>query len=501
MAKFINVLMQDARSKINAKNTALLLPVIFSFFYLFARGISISSMYVACLIGLLIVIFSNESEGDNKLVCGWCKVIALMVAILSLSLLFYFFSGVSQSYLDSSFSIVLTIIPFLFFIKKLDKEELLIFSLILLFIGSSILSYWLGEQSEYGARMITSRYFKLLYFAPLLLMFKWMGIKWNTFLVISSLGIIGALVVVLITFFNFGLADSILVDEFLFKHQAAGNTNPIFFGLISLSLTAYILIAINLDLLKRNYKYVLALVFSLGLMCVLASKSRGVWLALVVVLFLSLIFYLANKKITSKRKLSATIIMLLASLIIYNIPVVKDRVTLSFSNFEAYKNTETTVDVDYTNSLGARLELWKAAFSIFTENITLGVGPGGFNSKLNRLSQESKLNPYFASYNQAHSQYFHTLATKGLIGIIVLLIFYVGLIWIPLKRLLLFDFNAEKYTKYLATCSIAIVVCYAILSLTESPFERRSAIVFFIYFYTLSFAAMKYSEVKAINSY
>jgi len=101
-------------------------------------------------------------------------------------------------------------------------------------------------------------------------------------------------------------------------------------------------------------------------------------------------------------------------------------------------------------------------------------------------------------YNQAHNQYFHTLATKGLVGIVILIMLFSVLLWVPLKRILA-NLTDKRELNYLASCCISIIMAYAILCLTESPFERRSAIVFFVFFYSFSLATMKNIESENMS--
>lgn len=481
-------------NKANLRRVALALPFLISFFYLFIRNLSVSSMYIACLLGLGLTLFSKASPAKN--IVGhfsWNKIITLIILVFSASFAFYYFAGLSLSYFESPYSIVLTMLPFFIFFRMLDKEESSIYILIMLFIGSGILSYWLGEQSAYGNRIVSSRYFKLLYIAPLLIVFKWMQLDWKTYIAVVTAGIAGLLLTLLITYYYFEYANGGVIDRFMYQGPVSGNTNPIFFGLIALCLTMPIYLAIFFGIVNKKNILILTIILSVGVASVLACGSRGVWVALFSVLFIYIFYIIFNKEIEKLSKLVSIVTVVLIGVVFFNSQLFEDRIALAIKDVESFNSGVNTRETHIENSLGTRFELWRAALKMFHKHSVFGVGPGAFSNELSKLADKNELNPEFVIYNQAHNQYFHTLATKGFVGIIMLVALFIVLLWMPLKRIFGFTF-VNRQTKYLACCAVSVLLAYAVLGLTESPFERRSVIVFFTFFYSLSIAAMKNSE-------
>ncbi len=479
---------------IKLKNISLILPTLVAFFFLSSRGISVSAIYVLCLIGLLLVLFSKQSVFNAKETTNsWKLVLVLIFVILFVSVFFYLISGTALSYFESPYSIIWTMIPFLIFYRVFDKEESLIYTIILLFITSGIISYWLGGQEEYGARVISSRYFKLLYFAPLLVVFKWMEINWKAYLTISSLGVIGTLLVIVVSNYYYDIADGGMLDKFMFQIPVSGNTNPIFYGLISLCLAMPALLMMGFKILKTRYIFLLGTVFAIGLLSVLMSGSRGVWLTLFILLFVYFSLYLFKERVKRTNKVLLVMATLALGFTFLSSDIAQLRISQAFSDIKAYDINTSAQDEIFSNSLGTRMELWKASIKFFKDNALFGIGPGSFSVKLKELADKNELSSKLLVYNQAHSQYFHTLATKGIAGITILLVLYISLLWLPFKRII--DSKTEQDTSFLACCCMSVLLCYAALSLTESPFERRSTVVFFTFFFALSFSAMKSSEL------
>jgi O-antigen ligase len=76
---------------------------------------------------------------------------------------------------------------------------------------------------------------------------------------------------------------------------------------------------------------------------------------------------------------------------------------------------------DEKGGTGARIELWKGALLIFHEHPLFGAGTGNFESNIIRLVQEKKLKET-PTMVHAHNIYLQALATKGIIGFVILIV-------------------------------------------------------------------------------
>lgn len=71
-----------------------------------------------------------------------------------------------------------------------------------------------------------------------------------------------------------------------------------------------------------------------------------------------------------------------------------------------------------------RLNYWSVALKIWAENLLIGAGPGAFELLYPRLKPLTARESRFA-----HSWIFHTGAELGLIGLVLLLVFWAGVVW------------------------------------------------------------------------
>lgn len=160
-------------------------------------------------------------------------------------------------------------------------------------------------------------------------------------------------------------------------------------------------------------KYFLVVVTFLTLIGILLSQSRGVWIAIfaacTIVLFLH-----------GRRKAIVFLILL----------IVITGTLFSFSDTLRHRVTSIFTSIYTENeqgSTGGRLEIWKGSLLLFREKPILGVGYGDFRQNIKRLVDEKKLGD--VSYIvHAHNIFLQVLATRGIIGFIILLSLFTSLI-------------------------------------------------------------------------
>lgn len=142
-----------------------------------------------------------------------------------------------------------------------------------------------------------------------------------------------------------------------------------------------------------------------GAICVLTSFTRGAWVALAVVLFLSFWFFSRRQKIFA---------LIAASILV-----------IGFIQNTSLLNRVTSIkDVTTDQSNSQRLVLWEAHFEIFKDNPIFGVGYGQ-TEKLLPEYYEKINHPEVKFYSYAHNIYVQALASGGLIGATALFALYV----------------------------------------------------------------------------
>ncbi len=148
---------------------------------------------------------------------------------------------------------------------------------------------------------------------------------------------------------------------------------------------------------------------------ILLSQSRGVWIALLIAC--SVTVYLYNTRMALR--------FLIALFLIFAVIF-----TFSSSLRDRASSIVTSVySEDYLGNTGTRLELWKGSLLIFKESPLLGTGIGDFGRDSRALISANKMKSV-PTVDHAHSIYFHTLATRGVIGLVILVsLFFVIIRW------------------------------------------------------------------------
>jgi len=254
--------------------------------------------------------------------------------------------------------------------------------------------------------------------------------------------------------------------------------NPLHYaGLLAFvcSAAAILLIIRNKNVFQSKQEVLfLFMVAGLTFLGIIFSQSRGVWVALFVASTLTIFIY-------DRRK---ALIFLLCTIVVLSVTFyldihLKEKAVSIITSFY----TE-----DENGSTGARIELWKGSLLIFKESPILGVGTENFESNIAKLVHEKKLKETPTEVH-AHNIFFQALATRGTVGFIATVGFFIALIkWgmeeirdharfggyiIMLSTLLtvisgLTENNIE-FTKFLAAYCFTIGLIGPLGSLKEMP--------------------------------
>lgn len=137
---------------------------------------------------------------------------------------------------------------------------------------------------------------------------------------------------------------------------------------------------------------------------VLFSVSRGVWIALVISVVITMFLYNVRKGII----LSLALAVLLSGVFLSS-SALRQRsasIVTSFSTEHERGSTWT------------RIELWKGSLLIFKESPAFGTGLWDYETDIERLIGEKKIKPTNVKMH-AHNQFLHALATRGLTGLVL----------------------------------------------------------------------------------
>lgn len=167
---------------------------------------------------------------------------------------------------------------------------------------------------------------------------------------------------------------------------------------------------------ERLFLLTVILLTTLG---ILFSQSRGVWIAFIAALVLTLFLY------EPKKGLASAVVIVVTLAVVFTVsPGLRHRfVSIGMSFF-----TE-----DVRGSTGNRLELWKGSMLIFQQAPLFGTGIWDFDTDIHRLIVAKKLrNMPFTCHG--HNLFFHTLATQGAVGMLALTGLLASLTWWSVQR-------------------------------------------------------------------
>ena len=130
-------------------------------------------------------------------------------------------------------------------------------------------------------------------------------------------------------------------------------------------------------------------------------------------------------------------------------------------------------------SIGARFSLWKNVLIIVENNLFFGVGLDGYSDATKMLSEHGLSNNIDCSnahLHTAHSIYFHTLAISGIVGVLGLILVFLGLIYAIYKA------PANTIDRLLP---LTIVFMFMIFGLPATWTQHSLSISTFLIFSTL----------------
>ncbi|MDI5985652.1 O-antigen ligase family protein [Halomonas sp. M4R5S39] len=257
-------------------------------------------------------------------------------------------------------------------------------------------------------------------------------------------------------------------------YKADGFLFHINFGYLSCSL---LLVCVAL-MHGSSRKIILALGVLAGLAATLLSISRGA--IFVIPLVLAMLLVLNFSRIGALRVTGAVIGFIVLAIISYaTVPMVKERMDFTVEEFSsiAEGNVEAAI------SSGGRLQLWRAATEAFKERPSIGLTYDereAFNHELvdNGVVTEWVLG---VSRGHAHSQYFETLASGGVIGLFAL----IGYLIIP-GAYFLSRYVKDPENTY-ALVGVTFSAAFALFCLTEVALQHEMIATYYAYMQVVIF--------------
>ena len=256
-------------------------------------------------------------------------------------------------------------------------------------------------------------------------------------------------------------------SEHLNFYRATGGASHVTaFGNISLLLGMMSLAAITLFKQHKGPMIIIALAgLCLGIIASIMSGSKGGWISL------PLLFWIAIdllEKPTYLKRFGSTLAMTTIATIAYLLSgLVQSRIDAIIPSLITYFISGEISD----GSVGPRLEMWSASWTIFTQNPMFGAGVGSYFSEKAALIEQGIVKPIIAPYVQSHNQLLQSMAEGGLIAVACVYGIYTALI--ALYR------NALTQTKPIAVCGLMLAVSFMDFGMADGIWSITNAGTFF----------------------
>ena len=232
-----------------------------------------------------------------------------------------------------------------------------------------------------------------------------------------------------------------------------------------------------------------------GLVASLLSGTRGGWVTLpvvAVVLFLcqgAEIRRLWSAWLLPARLLTVAGVALFAAFAVWQ---VLPRAIALVDDLRGYVGQ----DVTHT-SAGLRLDMWHAAWTLFLQKPLLGWGEGAMMPELRRLIAAGELNEQARYFGfQLHSDVLDTLARRGLLGLITLLLMYAVPLAGFVRRLRCADVDVRTF----ALAGTLVVLMFAGFGLTQSQFRDERSFAAYLVLVVACWVLMRPKPIDPVKS-
>lgn len=393
----------------------------------------------------------------------------------AVTLLFALFVVMLPRYTDTAktwffFLIIVALVYLALNIKQVKNtsasERVLFAAIVINFLWMAFSFYYNGEPGR-GASFLWGRHFYFLFLIPLFFLFRKIDISDK--------------VLLLSLFFSVALSvTDMTIDLYQGLNHRLQGMNPNAFGPIQLCFSGILLFFFITKSVKWQRAVALA-GFILALTAIILSKSKATWMT-VPVLAIFFVFYFAHT-LSLAKKLVVIIGILALLTSAYFLPIVNKRVNYGLDNISAYFSTDDYRHKSRRGTFGLRAELWKTGWKIFRENPFIGAGLGSFPILARENSERYQVSPLVHGFKYVHNQYIAALATRGIPGLILLLMILFMPVYIAMsKKSLDRELGIAPFSVILI-CLIYIVGC-----LVEDHFEGKSATMFVSVFLALQLA-------------
>lgn len=280
--------------------------------------------------------------------------------------------------------------------------------------------------------------------------------------------------------------------------RASGFTNSIQFGNIGVVL-AFFSLAFFIGAFGQSTglltRALMLLGFVAGMAVSILSGSRGGWLFFPLGLVLSLYWY---KKVIHTKWLALIGGGLFAvALIAFAVPQtgLQSRVKMVVQEIQDYQASASVTNADERDRLigtsnGQRLEMWRAASMLITENPLAGTGYKGFNQQMDALVEQKQVSPRIQDFGHVHNEVLDKMVKNGVLGPVGLLALYLVPFCLFFKR----RNSANVQVRSYALMGVLLSSAYLVFGLTQSFLTHNNGVMFYAVTIPVLWGAMRWHE-------
>lgn len=322
------------------------------------------------------------------------------------------------------------------------------------------------------------RFLRLLMFIPIYLMLRH---KILQLIVPFLLGCVIAAMVMAI--------QAYIQVEIFNKGSANGAYHKIIFGDTAIIIAGVCLAGLLVLTREKKIQIILGIAILLTLYASMQSFTRSSWLAVIAMGLMCLILFKNNIGKNRWKKIGISFAILLIIGTIWQPKKISDGIQAGINDIKQYK-----VNPEIYSSLGARLNMWDAAWTLFLESPITGKGLGDFRYERNRLKAEGKT-IIGRVHGHAHNHYLHVLAENGLIGLVALIVCIFILPFIAFYRQWIKSKNIPD-KKFWSLVGILTLTNFFIFGIAEVWIGRNPFVNIYCVLILVSLAGLHSNQVK-----
>ena len=187
-----------------------------------------------------------------------------------------------------------------------------------------------------------------------------------------------------------------------------------------------------------------------------------------------------------------------ASVLLYTFPKDGNRLAVivnARSVFDLVPLELFTGEYRYTmlqSSMGQRLEMWRVAWQLFLHAPLTGMGTGSYMSAAQKMVDEDAAPPVTAIYDHPHNEFLDALSSRGLVGLLALLLLYGMPAWLFARTLN----SAEPARMGASLGGLLVCVGFPVFGLSETMLVHSVTLGWYVIMTAILMVTAEGNEVE-----